>query len=434
MFDRMFYRRVKVEMARWQAAGWVEAAGAAAILDDLDARTENRATPVIVLGGVGALLLATGVVTFIAAHWAEMPRTAKLGAVFAMLWASYLAAFAVSRAGAGRFAEAFVLLGALLFGAAIMLVGQVYHLPADPPGAVLLWCLGALVAAALWPSQLAALAATALALVWAWTGLNLDHAGPIFWPFLGPWAVLLGLAVHHDWPQARHAAVAALVVWLIASLIGAADTVDPPPGDVLRVAAALGTVMMAFGAVIARRDALASLALLCHRYGLLVFTAATLILLIPAVIDPTDWGDPATRTFLAGAVGLALAAAVATAAGRRTPALWLALVGTVVLLATAITPRGDALAMVSLGLAFAGLGLWLGLIAAGTRDDSRFEINLGFFGFAITFLIIYFSWFWTLFDRALFFMIGGVLVLGLGLALDRQRRRLTAEARARAGR
>ena len=40
-------------------------------------------------------------------------------------------------------------------------------------------------------------------------------------------------------------------------------------------------------------------------------------------------------------------------------------------------------------------------------------VNLGFLTFALTILRLYFDTFWLLFDRSLFFMVGGLLVIAL---------------------
>jgi uncharacterized membrane protein len=92
-------------------------------------------------------------------------------------------------------------------------------------------------------------------------------------------------------------------------------------------------------------------------------------------------------------------------------------------LAAALLPTERAwaaTAMLNVALV-AGL---IGLIVQGYRRDDRFLVNLGFVFFALTLMRLYADTFWLLFDRALFFLVGGVLVIGLGWALERRRRRL----------
>jgi len=71
----------------------------------------------------------------------------------------------------------------------------------------------------------------------------------------------------------------------------------------------------------------------------------------------------------------------------------------------------------------------IGLIAEGYRRDDRFVVNLGFLTFALTILRLYFDTFWLLFDRSLFFMVGGLLVIALGWGLERKRRNLIDDLR-----
>ena len=135
---------------------------------------------------LGAVLVAAGALLFLAANWDGMGRIAKLAVLFVALWGVHGASYAALRAKADHFAEAMMLLGVVLFGAGIMLIGQIYHLSADPPAGVLLWALGAIVAAWAWPSQLAACAA--LVLISLWFSLAApESAQPVYLPFLPVW-------------------------------------------------------------------------------------------------------------------------------------------------------------------------------------------------------------------------------------------------------
>jgi uncharacterized membrane protein len=76
-----------------------------------------------------------------------------------------------------------------------------YHMEGNPPDAVLLWALGALLAAALLHSN-AALAATFVLLA-IWTGMERMLNATAHWPFLLPWAAISrrpGLDSRGRWP------------------------------------------------------------------------------------------------------------------------------------------------------------------------------------------------------------------------------------------
>lgn len=57
------------------------------------------------------------------------------------------------------------------------------------------------------------------------------------------------------------------------------------------------------------------------------------------------------------------------------------------------------------------------------RKSTRL-INIGGALIFITVIVKYFTWFWTLFDRSIFFIIAGILLVSLGWLLERSRKKL----------
>jgi uncharacterized membrane protein len=68
------------------------------------------------------------------------------------LWACYAGAALLFQRQLHAFAHAAVLGGIAVWGASIMLIAQMYHMEGYPPDALLLWTLGALLAAVLAPA------------------------------------------------------------------------------------------------------------------------------------------------------------------------------------------------------------------------------------------------------------------------------------------
>lgn len=98
-------------------------------------------------------------------NWAEMSKYLKLAVIFGSLTASHLLALLVS--GRNHLAsESLHALGTILMGAAIFLVGQIYHLDSHYPHAILLWSAGALVMAWALPSLTQAFMAICLVILW----------------------------------------------------------------------------------------------------------------------------------------------------------------------------------------------------------------------------------------------------------------------------
>ena len=202
-----WYRtRVERDLAGWQAAGWVSEAGASAIRADLAARKPALGAA-SVLAILGAVLFGFAVMSFVAANWNAMSKLARLLLLLAALWACYGGAAYLFARQLMVFAHAAVLGGIAVYGASIMLIAQMYHMDGNPPDAVLMWALGALLAAVLARSN-AALAATFVLLA-VWTGWNAAQR-MAHWLFLPPWAVSAAVAAWLTWRPGLHLAALSL--------------------------------------------------------------------------------------------------------------------------------------------------------------------------------------------------------------------------------
>jgi uncharacterized membrane protein len=208
-----WYRtRVERDLQRWRAAGWVDERGDAAIRADLASRKSGFGIA-SVFAVLGAVLFGFAVLSFVAANWNAMPKLARLLLLGATLWGCYAAAGALFIRKLDLFAHAAVLAGVAVYGAAIMLIAQMYHMDGNPPDAVLVWALGALLAAVLARSGVALAAAFVLLVTWSVWERTLS--GGAHWIFLIPWGVAAGIALWLRWRPALHLAALALVVWLI---------------------------------------------------------------------------------------------------------------------------------------------------------------------------------------------------------------------------
>ena len=100
---------------------------------------------IVVLSTLGAVLIASGIISFVAANWQGMPAMAKLFLLIvgqtAAYWIGYQLQFV---RGYPRVGEAIMFTGAVWFGANVFLVAQSYHLGTDNPDLMILWFLGVL--------------------------------------------------------------------------------------------------------------------------------------------------------------------------------------------------------------------------------------------------------------------------------------------------
>jgi uncharacterized membrane protein len=208
-----FYtQRVERDLARWQAEGWVSDAGAASIRADLAARPAAFGAAAI-FAVLGAVLFGFAIMSFVAAHWTTMSKLARLALLLATLWACYGAAAVLFSRRHDNFAHAAVLAGITVYGASIMLIAQMYHIDGNPPDAVLWWALGALLAAALAQSNPAL--ASAFVLITVWTAWERMFAQEPHWTFLLVWAAAVAVTFWLHWRPGLHLATLSLIAWLI---------------------------------------------------------------------------------------------------------------------------------------------------------------------------------------------------------------------------
>ena len=208
-----WYRhRVERDLARWQTAGWVNAAGASAIKSDLATRPA-RFGAATVFAVLGAVLFGFAAMSFVAAHWTGMSKLSRLALLLAALWACYGGAAYLFQRKLDAFAHAAVLGGIAVYGASIMLIAQMYHMEGNPPDAVLYWALGALLAAVLLQSNPALAATFVLIVVWSWWERMLSDGA--YWAFLPVWGAATAAAVWMRWRPGLHLAAIALAIWLV---------------------------------------------------------------------------------------------------------------------------------------------------------------------------------------------------------------------------
>ena len=362
-----WYRhRVERDLARWQTAGWVNEAGATAIRTDLQSRASPfGVAPIFAI--LGAVLFGFAVMSFVAAHWTAMSKLARLALLLVALWGCYGAAAVLFQRRLNAFAQAAVLGGIAVYGASIMLIAQMYHMEGNPPDAVLMWALGALLAVALTRSN-PALAATFVLLV-VWTCYERGLSSVAHWRFLPAWAAAAAAAAWLGWRPGLHLAAISLVAWLVPLGYFVLDHHAHWIVVAIGVLAAIGAA--GAGPAIDRRVT-ASAAL--FSYALIVAFAG---LYTMQFLD---------HLFLFGAHDAA----------------W--------------TPQLVLLAVVTLAVLLGSM-LW------ALHSDNRAALWLAYAGFALEVFALYIKTFGTLLDTSLFFLIAALMVSVLAWAAYRLHQR-----------
>jgi uncharacterized membrane protein len=389
--ERSFAGQLSRESEAWVAEGILSAEQAAAIRSRYaEVREERRASATTALAVIGAVAVGFGVIGFIAANWEETSHGVRLALLTVSVAGSYAVGFHLrDRTGSRpRVGEALYLLGVLVYGASIFLVGQMYHVEAHDPFALLLWAGGAVATALVVRSR--AIAAAGVLIFTAWVGfefgLALEDAGSDTWGAFPVVAVLYGGALYG---LATFAQARIREHWFAASGFPEAGR-----GVGLPVTAA----------------------------GLFVFTFAD------AADELGNAGDEvggSVQTALGLLAALALAGAVALALSRRPAGRYEAGMLLAVIAATLVAAlaggNGDAWAVV-FNILFAALAL--GIIYAGFLSDEAWLVNLGVVFVAVDLVARYFDVFWSALPRSVGMIGAGLLVLAIAYVLERQRKRL----------
>jgi uncharacterized membrane protein len=365
-----WYRtRVERDLARWQTAGWVTEAGASHIRGDLNSRK-----PAFGVAGVfailGAVLFGFAAMSFVAANWTAMSKLARLALLVAALWGCYGGAAYLFQRQLSAFAHAAVLGGIAVYGASIMLIAQMYHMEGNPPDAVLLWALGALLATVLARSN-PALAATFVLLV-VWDCWERGLGGAAHWSFLIAWAATAAAAVWLGWRPGLHLAATSLAIWIV-----------PLGYFILGRHAHWVVVLIGIGAA---------------------FAAAA--------------AAPAIDRYIAGSAALFSYGLIVAFAGLYIIQFIdeLRIFGA--------QQNTDSIARLVL-LAIVTLVLLLGAMQWALKTDNRAALWLAYAGFAVEVFTLYLKTFGTLLNTSLFFLIAAIIVSALAWAAYRLHQRGT---------
>lgn len=212
-----YQRRLSRDLERWAKAGWVSPANAELIRADVAGSARISLPGVLAI--LASVLFCFAVMSFVASHWTEIPRLARLGLLFGLLWAGYLSAAVFESRNMTTFRDAGLLVAVGVFGATIMLISQMFHIEGHMPDGILMWWVGALGAGVVLRSN--PVLALTMVLVCVWSGMWMAETSGTHWPFLIGWTlVTAAFAWQRWWPGAHLSAfsLASFIVSLTATL------------------------------------------------------------------------------------------------------------------------------------------------------------------------------------------------------------------------
>lgn len=459
-----YLKQLAADLPRWVQAGYVSEQSSALILADAQKQQKQGWFRLpTVLAGLGAILVFVGIISLVASQWDALPRLGRVAMLLTLMASAFLGAHYAREKAAVGIGSAFALLGVLIFGANLMLIAQIYNLPPNPPGGALLWALGALLTAYLWPSQLCAMLGFVLAAVWSWfamSSVNTPGWG-ILVPFFGAkqfhpeflllWGTLAALSVIRDWTKALHIAGLTLAWWVGLTTITLFDEEGMRFGGIIA-----GLLLLALYGAGQKLKLAAPGTGTVSRYVMAGFMVWLLVVTMPwafreLIVHRSYALGSEQAMHLAGYVTLLLimlAGGVWSVLKGRLPTL-----GAVFVLGAAVpllaqwpgfflsdlsrydagysgTQAGAIGFVGTIVLSILALGTGLAAIVHGYKSNDRFVLNAGFTLFAIKLIMLYFDTFWSLSGRAGFFIIGGVLVIAMAIGFEKQRRKLLAKMEA----
>ena len=414
-----YQQRLQRDLVRWVQNGWVQAEHADAILADA-ARTAPSSRVPMIVGILGAILLAAGVVLFVSANWQEMSKLARLGLLLGALWFAFAIAVWLNRTTHKYLLEAIILLGTAIFGANIILIAQIYHIDNHYPDGFLFWAAGALLVTLLLKSRAALILAFGL-IIW-WAGAEIvDFGKNPFWPFLPLWAIASALTYWLALRFGLHLAFLSLMAWIIASLDKLVKLLGLTDNEIAILLVMLPLVIFVSGLVASykNRPWTLNFGRALSNYGMITFLAvSSLTQVIPRELQVA----PAT-------IPLAVMLAI----------------GALIILASIINLRNKVFSLIDFGL-FLGFALWytviwfypipgriwlpaavflgltIWLLAFAQKRDDQLLVTIALIAFGGEVLYLYIETLGTLLDTSLFFLLGGVLLVALSFALETFRR------------
>lgn len=159
MVSDKFRHQLRHETEQWQAEGLINAELYQQIseryqFDSLETSARNRFIAIVI--GLGGILLGLAVITFVAANWQAWSREVRVMLLLSLFIGVNAAGFYLWRTpptsaaqrkengGKQRLGQALLLLAAIILGANMALMAQMFHIGGSPYGLYLAWGLGVL--------------------------------------------------------------------------------------------------------------------------------------------------------------------------------------------------------------------------------------------------------------------------------------------------
>lgn len=149
MVSDKFRRELRQEAQKWQTEGLIDASLYESLseryqFNNLETAARNRF--IVILIGLGSLLLGLAVITLVAANWQAWSRELRVVLLLSVFVGVNAGGFYLWRhpheRWQRRLGQGLLFLGALILGANMALMAQMFHQSGSPAGLVLMWAIG----------------------------------------------------------------------------------------------------------------------------------------------------------------------------------------------------------------------------------------------------------------------------------------------------
>ncbi|MDA2935178.1 DUF2157 domain-containing protein [Acidobacteria bacterium AH-259-D05] len=344
---------------------------------------------IVALSTIGAVLLGLGVLLFVASNWSAIPNLIKtlllLGSTFAAYYAGYL--FVYQKQNFPRVGASLLFLGALLFGASVFLIAQIYHVNANAHTLVLIWLVGVL--PAVYGFSSVAIAGLSSLLFFVWMGLFLaERISMLPFPFVLAFFVIAGVLLFG---------------------IGGLHYLKEDYKNIARTYRIAGIQVTMFFLFLLTFEGLSAVTEPGLELSAIQTMTFVLVFAFAAIVLASNWffnPSKSNTIFLENIFPAGLL---------------------VLSLLFFFFPTTQPIYAIIFNLLFAGIALTLLSVGYQREDIKLVNIGMGCMSLLIT--VRYFDFFWDLFPRSIFFIVGGLILILGGISLEKKRRQLKEQFR-----
>jgi len=398
---------LETETPGWVADGLITEAQRERLL----ARYPSEAVQAVgLLPLLGSILVGLSALSVVAANWQNLPAALRLGLLLGSVLGAYAGGEYFVQRGNRSVGHGLLGLGLVAFGAGIILTSQLYQLVGYDVSGLLAWVVAAVLLSYLYSSS-------ALALLPVVIGAAVQtYCTQALGSYSYATAGLVALGCGYRWWRRPDTLVATILAMGLLWQAGLWVLVSHS-----KITWFFVPTMLVYAAGDWHRQPKAGRALQGPP-----LVAAYLFALGLALFGETDQYAGLLRPPILAYLGALGAVVALSVAGKRARGRLASLPDWLLLLPGFYLPGGLLLAVATLVVLYAHAG---SVLARAHRTSDAEQLTLGTVLFVVATMVAYFKLTWAFLDKSLFFLIGGVLLLGLSWYLRRRNaQRLAASA------